>query len=259
MPGSETSLRSTAFLLDWTSSVIVGGAVIAATCAGCSCRREAPRSSWDKGLPIAATDAAPDAETGSAMVEGNPGDGTGRSVEAVTAGGGADGTTGNGRGDTGASGADDASPPGDGSDDRGSEGSGAAQDSQGGGDSPGPSESGPSRGRGAGDGKGTGIGDDRKPRAGVFPGRESKPELDAARAIADAEAALVAAERERARGRFPEAYDQARAAYEAVRPHVETDGRCKEVADRALALVRDLEKRIDKRPSPVRAAPTVFE
>ena len=259
MPGSETSLRSSAILLDWTSSVIVGSAVIAATCAGCSCRREAPRSSWDRGLPIAATDAAPDAETGSAMVEDNPGDGTGRSVEAVTAGGGADGSTGNGTGDTGTNGADDASPPGDGSDERGSEGGGAAQESRGGGDTRGPSESAASPARGAGDGKGPGIGNDQTPRAGVFPGRESKPELDAARAIAVAEAALVAAERERGRGRLPEAYDQALAAYEAVRPHRETDDRCKEVADRALALVRDLAKRLDKRPAPVRSAPTVFE
>lgn len=258
MNGPSQSLGIFTLLLAWLSCLCVG-VPTAAVCTGCSCRREAPRASWDAGLPLAATEAAPQEAPGSADMSGPPGNGTGRGVEAVNAGTGADGDAGDGKGDAGASGDRDTAPQGDGSDERGNAGSGTAEAPEGAGVNPGQTARATSPRSGKGNGKASGLDEDPQPEAGVFPGREPKPHLDATRAIEAAEAALAVAERERDRGRLPEAYDQARAAFEAVRPHVEADRRCHELADRALKLLRELEKRIDKRPATVRPTPTVFE
>lgn len=259
MNPSHPSQGGITLLLFWRSCLGVGAAT-AALCAGCSCRREPPRAAWDAGLPSAATEAAPQEVAGTAETSGTPDAGTGRGVEALNAGEGGDGDAGAGKGDAGANGDGDTAQQGDGSDERGNAGDSTAEHAEGGGGKSGPTARATSPGRGRG--KEAGLDNEPKPQepqAGVFPGRDRKPHLDAMRAIQVAEAALAVAERERGRGRLPEAYDQARAAFEAVRPHAEADRRCHELADRALKVVRDIEKRIDTRAVTVRPAPTVFE
>jgi hypothetical protein len=226
---------------------------------GCSCR-PTPREPWDAGLRAATTTSSADGSgTGGAGSAGTRDAGSGNSAAAGEAGGGGGGDTGDGQGAAGRDGAGESNSPGRGSDARGEGGNGESGETGGGG--PAQSEGSPSEPASAGvdDAPGPGGGTEREPTAGILPGRQAEPELDAAKAIDVAETNLTRAGQLRARRRFAEAYELAARAYDAVHPHVAENAKCKTLATSSLDMLREIAKSLPAPPKQRAAGTTFYE
>jgi len=187
--------------------------------------------------------------------QGAGGSGAGGSADAGGSGGGGD--AGDGRGAAGHDGADAGNPGGSGVGDLGDKASGGAE--AGGGAAP-PAPRAATSTPGVGDTRGPGAGREPEPALVVFPGRNAAAQHDVAKAIQIAEAALADAEQAVRRRRLEEAYVLAAGAREAVVPHAEASPECKSLMDRALKMLRDLGKRIDRSDTRPPLQPvTIFE